>query len=211
MGKHGGTKGQRLRLLLGMWLLSRPVHSRSSSYPSEGRESFLHLLLLTSLQLKVFLMSKWHIWGQHIPIPLTTNGIQTVPWQDHVRTLAMDYGISEEWSRSGVPESSDADSLPKSRCRERMTDTRQADRRVFICVCQIPKPAPLPGQQVGVEFKVEKAKEDRQFYSLRSVFGVHACFQEQSVNCHWSVNSTVEESGSALFMCSSGPRHWRAH
>lgn len=46
--------------------VSRPVHSDSSRYPSEGRESFLHLLLLKSFQLKVFLMSKWHIWGQHI-------------------------------------------------------------------------------------------------------------------------------------------------
>lgn len=37
------------------------------------------------------------------------------------------YGISEEWSRSGVPESSDAHGLPKSRSRAGMTDARQTD------------------------------------------------------------------------------------
>ena len=48
---------------------ARSVWLDPSWPPSEVSESFLHLLVLISLQFKIFLTRKWHLGGQHIMIP----------------------------------------------------------------------------------------------------------------------------------------------
>lgn len=86
----------------------------------------------------------------------------------------MDYGISEEWSRSGVPESSDADSLPKSCSKAGMTDH---DRQTCVYLRLLDSKAGATPRLAGWSgIQSRESKGGQTFYSLRSVSGVRVCF-----------------------------------
>lgn len=57
----------------------REIYVLLLSRQEEGRELFLHQLILSCLQLNIIFVSKWHIWGWHILTPLTIPSTPS-PW-----------------------------------------------------------------------------------------------------------------------------------
>ena len=54
----------------GGYTFRRECHVCVFKLIGKGRELFLHLLILSCLQLKIILMPKWHALGWYILIPL---------------------------------------------------------------------------------------------------------------------------------------------
>ena len=56
--------------LVGRYLSQREIYALFLSREREGRELFLHLLILNCLQLKAIFGSKWHNLGCYVLIPI---------------------------------------------------------------------------------------------------------------------------------------------